>query len=100
VSALDVRKRFGEIVDAAAAGERIVIERAGQPIAAIVPLADLALVDPERRKAARLAAIDDIVRYARRHPFPKDFDAAAAIREQRDDRERHIADVLKGHSGS
>ncbi len=78
VSALDVRRKFGEI----------------QPIAAIVPLADLALVDPERRKAARLAAIDEIARYARRHPFPKDFDAAAAIREQRDQRTEHIADVI------
>lgn len=95
VSALDVRRRFGEIVDAAAAGERIVIERAGQPIAAIVPLADLALVDPDRRKAARLEAVDDIVRMARRRgASPTDVDVAAVIRKQRDDRTKHIADVL------
>jgi prevent-host-death family protein len=93
VSALDVRRRFGEIVDQAAAGERIVIERAGQPIAAIVPLSDLALVDPDRRKAARLAAIDEIARVARRHPIPQ-VDAAAVIRKQRDDRTKHIADVI------
>jgi prevent-host-death family protein len=95
VSALDVRRRFGEIVDAAARGERIVIERAGQPVAALVPLSDLALVDPERRKAARLAAIDEIVRLARRRPFAKDFDAANVIREQRDERTRHIAETIK-----
>jgi prevent-host-death family protein len=101
VSALDVRRKFGEIVDAAAGGERIVIERAGQPIAAIVPLADLALFDPDRRKAARLAAIDDIVRMARRRsPVTEKVDAAAAIRRQRDQREQQIADALRGHSGT
>lgn len=86
VTALEVRARFGQIVDEAAAGERIVIERAGQPVAAIVPLADLALVDPERRRAARLAAIEDIRRLATRRPFPATFDPEGAIREQREGR--------------
>ena len=94
VTALDVRKRFGQIVDEAAAGERIVIERAGQPIAAIVPT-DLALVDPERRKAERLAALDDIARHARRLKVHPDFDAAKAIREQRDERGRQIGDNVR-----
>src|SRR5215207_5440119 len=81
VTALEVRRRFGQIVDEAAAGERIVIERAGQAIAAIVPLSDLALVDPERRKAERLAALDDIARHARRLTVDPRFDAATSIRE-------------------
>jgi len=85
-TALDVRRRFGQILDEAAAGERIVIERAGQPVAALVPLADLDVVDPERRRARRLAAIEDIERQARRRPFPTGFDAAATIRAQRDGR--------------
>jgi prevent-host-death family protein len=86
VTALEVRARFGQIIDEAAAGERIVIERAGQPVAAIVPLADLALVDPERRRASQLAAIEDIRRLAARRPFPVGFDPEAAIRDQRDRR--------------
>ena len=90
VSALDVRRRFGEIVDQATAGERIVIERAGQPIAALVPLSDLALVDPERRKAERLAAIDEIVRQAKRLKVDRSFDPAAAVRQGRLERERQI----------
>jgi prevent-host-death family protein len=90
VTALDVRRRFGQIIDEAAAGERIVIERAGQPVAALVPLADLALVDPERRRTARLAVLDDIRRMAERRPFKPGFDAAAAIRSQRIEREEHI----------
>jgi prevent-host-death family protein len=95
VTALDVRKRFGQIVDEAAAGERIVIERAGQPIAAIVPLSDLALVDPERRKAERLAALDDIARHARRLKVDPNFDAAKAIRKERIERERRMEDNLR-----
>jgi prevent-host-death family protein len=91
VSALDVRRRFGEIVDQAAAGERIVIERAGQPIAALVPLADLELVDPERRTTARLAAIDEIERSTRRRPFPVDLDVERLVREQRMEREAQVS---------
>ena len=88
VTALDVRRRFGQIIDEAAAGERIVIERAGQPVAALVPLADLALVDPDRRRTARLAALADIRQLARRRPFPLDFDPVETLREQRRARAR------------
>lgn len=90
VTALDVRRRFGQIVDEAAAGERIVIERAGQPIAAIVPLSDLALVDPERRKAERLAALDDIRRLARERPIELPEDPATLIRRMREERTAQI----------
>ena len=91
VTALDVRRRFGQIVDEAAAGERIVIERAGQPIAAIVPLADLALVDPERRKAQRLEALDHLRRLARERPFHLDEDAATLLRRMRDERSAQVS---------
>ena len=96
VSALDVRKRFGEIVDQAAAGERIIIERAGRPIAALVPLADLELVDPERRKASRLALIDAIELRARRRPFDVQLEAERLIREQRREREAQIDANIRG----
>ena len=96
VSALDVRRRFGQIVDQAAAGERFVIERAGQPIAALVPLSDLEFVDPERRKAARLAAIDEIERIARRRPFSTNLDVERLIREQRLAREAQIEAAIGG----
>lgn len=97
VTALDVRKRFGQIVDEAAAGERIVIERAGQPIAAIVPLSDLELVDPERRKAARLAAIDRIRHLAKRRNLEPVEDAAELIRRLRLERTQQIErDITRG----
>ena len=95
VTALDVRRKFGQIVDEAAAGERIVIERAGQPVAAIVPLADLDLVDPDRRRAARLLAIDELERMARRHPFPLGFDAVQAVRRGRAERDARVLEAAK-----
>ena len=95
VTALDVRRRFGQIVDEAAAGERIIIERAGQPIAAIVPLSDLALVDPERRKAERLAAIDQIARMATRRPFTLTEPADQLIRRLRQERTDQIGRAIR-----
>jgi prevent-host-death family protein len=100
VSALDVRKHFGRLLDEAAAGERIVIERAGQPRAALVPLEDLQAVDPSTRLARQRAALEDIKRMARLRPAPADFDAAATIREMRDDREARITrDTGRGDQG-
>ena len=90
VSALDVRKHFGQLLDEAAAGERLVIERAGVPVAALVPLSDLAASDPDRRRAERLEAIEDIRRLARRHPYQGDSDSVQIIREQRRLREEQI----------
>jgi prevent-host-death family protein len=89
VTALDVRKRFGEIVDQAAAGERIVIERAGQPIAALVPLSDLDQLDPESVRGRRLAALDGIRRRAVRRT-PSAEDVVDLIHRMRDERADQI----------
>ena len=94
VSALEVRRRFGQLLDEAAAGERIVIERAGEPRAALVPLSDLDHVDPERQLALRRAAFDELMRMARRRPVPPGLDSARIVREMRDEREAHIAAVI------
>jgi prevent-host-death family protein len=91
VSALDVRKKFGALLDEAAAGERLIIERAGQPVAALVPLTDLPELNREERIRRRLEAIDDIARFARQRPVkPRKTSAAEVIRRQRDERADHI----------
>jgi len=95
VSALEVRKHFGQLIDEAAAGERLIIERAGQPVAAIVPLSDLPELDREARIRRRKEAIADIARYAKRHPAPAGFDAAAMIREQRRLRDEQIMHAIE-----
>ena len=98
IAALDVRRKFGEIIDQAAAGERIIIERAGQPICAIVPLSDLEAVDPDRVKARRLQAIEDIRRLARERPFQLTEDPATMIRRMRDERTEQIARNIRNAS--
>lgn len=83
-TALQVRQRFGQVLDEAAGGERIVIVRAGQPIAALVPLTDLARLDPAERIAHRLAALSAIRRMAARvRDEHGPVDAAAAVRKGR-----------------
>ena len=90
VSALDVRKRFGQLLDEAAAGERLVIERAGVPIAALVPLSDLPEAQREERIRREREALREIARLARRWPAQGGVDAAQLIREQRDERADQI----------
>jgi prevent-host-death family protein len=94
VSALEMRKNFGQLLDEAAAGERIIIERAGQPRAILVPMDDLDRIDPDVRLAQRREALDELIRMAKRRPFPPGIDGATAIRRSRDEREAHIAAVI------
>lgn len=86
LSTLDVRARFGQVIDEAAAGERIVIERAGQPIAAIVPLTDLAALDPEAERDRKMAALAALVRLAAKGASPGRVSAVALIRAERNRR--------------
>jgi prevent-host-death family protein len=94
VSALEVRRSFGRILDEAAAGERIVIERAGQPVAALVPLSDLPELDREARIERRREAVADIARLARQRPA-RQVDAARLIREQRQQRTKQLLRAVR-----
>lgn len=82
--ALDVRAKFGEVIDQAAAGERIIVERAGHPVAAIVPLSDLEAHDPDLIRKRRLEALARIRRFREQLPPGPPFDATAWIRADRD----------------
>jgi prevent-host-death family protein len=90
VSALDVRRKFGELLDEAAAGERLIIQRGGQPVAALVPLSDVAEHDPEAIKRRRLKAIDDIRRMARGGPKHTSVEIVEMIRAGRRERDAHV----------
>ena len=96
VSALDVRKHFGQLIDEAAAGERLIIERAGQPVAAIVPLSDVPELNREQRIRRQLAAIDEISRMAKLHPIKlRKGEAEQIIRRQRDARAQQIMHAVE-----
>jgi prevent-host-death family protein len=83
--ALDVRAKFGQVLDDAAAGERIVVERTGRPIAAIVPVSDLDAVDPERIRRRQDEAFERLLNLAKRNArLGEQIDSAAWIRADRD----------------
>ena len=91
VTAMTLRAKLGEILDAASAGERIVIERDHRPMALLVPYEDAARLNPNEseRMARRLAALDRLEalgeRLQREHAWPADApDAVTAIRLDRD----------------
>jgi prevent-host-death family protein len=89
VAALEVRKKFGQILDEAAAGEQIVIERAGRPVAALVPLSDFERISADAVVVSQLEAIEDIVRMARQRPIRID-DPEGLIRRMREERTQQI----------
>ena len=97
VTATALRQRLGEILDAASAGERILIERDHRPLAYLVSVEEGASLgeSPDELRARRFAALDRIDEFARRmeieHPSqPGDLSAAEWIRWDRDHRDdRH-----------
>src|SRR6478735_579319 len=97
VTAMDMRKRLGEILDAASAGERILIERDHKPLAYLVSVEEGASLGESaaERRDRRLAALDRIDEFARRMAIeypskPGQLSAAEWVRWDRDHRDdRH-----------
>jgi antitoxin (DNA-binding transcriptional repressor) of toxin-antitoxin stability system len=91
---MDLRRRLGEILDAASAGETILIERDRKPLAFLVSYevgGDLVTRDDEK-VARQLQALDELVEmgraWRREHPpEPGDPTAAEWIRWDRDHRD-------------
>jgi prevent-host-death family protein len=98
ITALEVRAKFGQVLDQAAAGERFIVERAGQPVAAIVPLRDLEALDPARERERRHAALEDIrqMRAAWGITPMTTEEIVASIRAARDERDQRILDAATG----
>jgi len=91
VTPTDLRKRLGEILDAASAGERILIERDRKPLAILVSVEVGQRLDEaaQELRERRLTALDRLEELARRiaiehPPQPGDPDAVTAVRMDRD----------------
>jgi prevent-host-death family protein len=103
VSAMDMRKKLGEILDAASAGEQILIERDSKPLAYLVSVEDGQRLDPDReeRIKRRLAALDELVEmgkeWRREHPWEGDMTSAEWIRWDRDHRDEEKYERIFGH---
>ena len=90
ISPLDLRRSLGQILDAASAGERFVIERDHHPLAMLVSIEDGNRLnpDPDEVMRRRLEAIDRIDArrelLARTHRRPPGVpEAAELIRQER-----------------
>ena len=88
---MDLRRKTGEWLDRASAGERIVIERDHRPMAMLVPYEDAGHLDQSEEEFRRRqdAAFDRLEEFAKRMailhpPAPDELDAEAAIRWERD----------------
>lgn len=102
VTPTDMRKRLGEILDAASAGERILIERDHKPIAWLVSPEDGRRFDEdEQAKLERsLAALDRLrdlsIQWAREYPAPDDgLTEAEWLAEERERRADHIEEAVR-----
>jgi antitoxin (DNA-binding transcriptional repressor) of toxin-antitoxin stability system len=91
VTAMALRARLGEILDAASAGERIVIERDHKAMALLVPYEDAYRLEPDeqQRITRSLEALDRLLALGKRlradPSWPHDApDAATVIRRDRD----------------
>ncbi|MBF8289779.1 MAG: Antitoxin [Chloroflexi bacterium] len=100
VTSMDLRRRLGEILDAAAAGERIAIERDGRPMAVLVTPEAAQRLDEgtEARVQRGLAALDRLdefrERMARQYPVPDDgLTTAEWIQREREARTDRIAEA-------
>jgi prevent-host-death family protein len=87
---MDLRRRLGEILDRASAGERIVVERDRRPLAVLVPYEDAIRLEetPADARARALAALDRLEAVARRMADERaqvtdPVGAAAVVRDER-----------------
>jgi prevent-host-death family protein len=90
VTALELRGKLGELLDAASAGERILIERDHRPMAVLVSIEEANRLDEDREERRRrsVAALDRLDKFrermAREHPEPPGApDSVTLIRHDR-----------------
>lgn len=81
---MDLRRRMGELLDRASAGERIVVERDRRPLAVLVPYEDAIRLEetPADARARALAALDRLEAFADRFADGS-VSAADAVRAER-----------------
>ena len=102
VTPTEMRQRLGEILDAASAGERILIERDHRPLAYLVSVEDGDRLDDDADEKTRraLAALDRLeelrMRIARDYPAPDDgLTEAQWLRQEREQRLDHVDEAVR-----
>ena len=99
VTAMDLRKRLGEILDAASAGERILIERDHKPLAYLVSVEDAQRLEPDKEevKRRRLEALDRLVAFGKemRQKYPEPDDGLTYTEWRRQDLQRRTDRIIR-----
>ncbi len=75
MSAMEVRKHFGEVMDGVRLkSETVILERAGKPIAMISPVVSDSSGDGAEQRRKRLDALDNLRGLGADHPRSSDLD--------------------------
>ena len=104
VTATELRAKLGEILDAASAGEKILVERDRKPLAYLISPEEEAArdaVEREERIRRQLAALDELVEFGKRmkEEFPDPDDGMSYVEWRRkfyDERADKIARAAAG----
>lgn len=94
VTATELRQKLGELLDAASAGEMILIERDHRPLAYLVSVEDVRTLEARDEEVKReLAALDALIaigdRWREAHPHrPDEMTAEETVRWDRDHRDQ------------
>jgi prevent-host-death family protein len=84
ISAMEARKRFGELLEDVSRGDEVVIERAGKPMGVVVPISRYDAL--ERRREAFFATMAENAEKNRGAPDDElSREIKEAIREARDE---------------
>jgi len=93
ITATELRQKLGEILDAASAGEKILIERDHRPLAYLVSVEDVRTLETQDAEIEReLAALDALIaigdEWRQTHPSkPDEMTAEETVRWDRDHRD-------------
>lgn len=101
VTALDVRKHLGELLDAASAGERILIERDHRPMAVLISVEEAGQLGESREERVRRveAAMERLDALAEEMAARRQPGAPGAVESIRLDREERTDQVLRAARG-
>lgn len=96
---MDMRRRLGEILDAASAGERILIERDHRPLAYLVSVEDGDRLDPDRAEllAQRMEALESLMAHgaAMREKYPPPDDGLTDVEWMHQEHERRAEQISR-----
>lgn len=98
ITATDLRQKLGEMLDAASAGEKILIERDHKPLAFLVSVDEVRALEAEDAAVEQeLAALDALIAIGDewRRTHPRQLDEMTAEETVRADRDRdggHVDD--------